>query len=69
MLPQVQGENINKSIKIKKAKILKKSDIDRQYQQYPSISDKLPWIEWSDECNAVYLLKKYIVVLQKCFPL
>jgi len=55
MLPQTQGENINKNIKMKKAKSIKKSDIDRQYQQYPSISDKLPWIEWSDNCNTVLL--------------
>jgi conjugative transfer ATPase len=34
---------------------VKKSDIEKQYQSYSSISDKLPWLEWSDECNAVLL--------------
>lgn len=35
--------------------VLKNSDIDRQYQQHPSLSDCLPWLEWSDQENMVLL--------------
>jgi len=36
-------------------KKIKNSDIARQYKQLPSISDFLPWIEWSDEHNVILL--------------
>ena len=36
-------------------KVLKNSDIDRQYQHHPSLSDCLPWLEWSDQENMVLL--------------
>lgn len=38
----------------KKMKI-KKSEIEKQYKLSPSFSDLLPWLEWSDEENAVLL--------------
>ena len=39
-----------------KNKLIKKSDIDRQYQKHPSIADYLPWLEWSDQ-NHIMLLE------------
>lgn len=40
---------------------IKNSDIARQYMKAPSISDLLPWVEWSDENNVV-LLEDYASV-------
>lgn len=34
---------------------IKKSDIEKQYQHAPSFSDLLPWVEWSDDEDAVLL--------------
>ncbi len=39
----------------KLVKNVKKSDIEKQYQVLPSISDYLPWLEFSDEKNLVLL--------------
>ena len=36
-------------------KPVKNKDIRKQYEARPSISDKLPWVEWSDEENIVLL--------------
>lgn len=44
---------IDKVINIKQTP--KQSDIERQYQTLPSISDYLPWLEWSDEKDIVLL--------------
>ena len=44
---------IDKVINIKQTP--KQADIERQYQTLPSISDYLPWLEWSDEKDIVLL--------------
>ncbi len=37
------------------SKVIKNTDIEKQYRVRPSIADRLPWVEWSDEENIVLL--------------
>ena len=36
-------------------KVVTQKDVARQYQQHPSLSDHLPWLEWSEEHGVMLL--------------